>query len=85
MENRIVTIRVSQDNDEMLKHLANQENRSKYITELIKADMAKVEEKDKIKYLEKWLDAIIELSAPFPEEQKAYKNCKEKIKEVKAL
>ena len=85
MDKRIITIRIPNNADDVLEHLSDQENRSKYVTDLIREDMSLVDEKKKIKYIEKWLDAIIELSAPFPEEQKAYINCKEKIKEVKAL
>lgn len=83
MESKIIAIRV---NDEaILKHLENQENRNQYLLSLVRDDMANIGDKNKIRYMDKWLDAIIELSAPFPEEQKAYKNCKEKIKEVQAL
>ena len=83
MESKIIAIRV---NDEaILNHLENQENRNQYLLSLVRDDMANIGDKNKIRYIDKWLDAIIELSAPFPEEQKAYKNCKEKIKEVQAL
>lgn len=83
MESKTITIRLSDES--IMKHLTNQENRNQYILQLIRDDMANIGDKNKIRYMDKWLDAIIELSAPFPEEQKAYKNCKEKIKEVQAL